>query len=106
VAFALSIKLQTGVAALIAPGDRVDLIGRLDDDQETIDSILLTDVPVIGQAGEPPLAEEPPVDVTPTPQPPNAPRILILDLPPDQAARLAQAIEIGNVYVALRSSRR
>lgn len=106
VAFALSIKLHTGVAALIAPGDRVDIIGRLSSDQDAVNEIILTDVPVVGQAGEPPLAEEAPASVTPTPVPPNHPKILILDLAPAQAATLAQAVETGNVYVALRSSRR
>jgi Flp pilus assembly protein CpaB len=106
VAFALKIKPETGVAVLIAPGDRVDVIGRLGNDPDEVDSILLSDVRVVGIAGQAPLADEPTADATPTPEPPNAQKILILDLTPDQAATLAQAIDTGAVYVSLKSSRR
>jgi Flp pilus assembly protein CpaB len=105
VAFALQIKPHTGVAALIAPGDHVDVIGRLDTDRTAKDEILLSDVRVVGTAGQAPLADEPTGDVTPTPEPPNAQKILILDLLPDEAATLAQAVDTGAVYVSLRSSR-
>ncbi len=105
VAFALQIKPQTGVAALIAPGDRVDVIGRVINDRDAPAEILLTDVRVVGIAGQAPLAEEPTADVTPTPEPPNAQKILILDLTPAQAATVAQATNTDTVYVALRSSR-
>jgi pilus assembly protein CpaB len=109
VAFALSVKPHEGVAGLIAPGDFVDVIGKLTNrssvESENPPEILLENVRVVGQAGEPPLADPVTADVTPTPQPPNAARILILDLEPLQAARLATALEAGTVYVALRSSR-
>jgi Flp pilus assembly protein CpaB len=105
VAFALKIKPETGVAALIAPGDRVDIIGRLTNDREEVDSIVLSDIRVVGLAGQAPLAEEPTANATPTPEPVNAQKILILDLSPDQAATLAQAVDTGTVYVALKSSR-
>lgn len=105
VAFALKIKPETGVAALIAPGDRVDVIGRLDSDKEIDAEIIIPDVRVVGIAGQPPLAEEPTSDATPTPEPPNAQKILILDLTPEEAATLAQATDTATVYVSLRSSR-
>jgi Flp pilus assembly protein CpaB len=116
VAFALSIKPHTGVAALIAPGDRVDVLGRLTADvgtgpdpasDEPPMKIILQDVRVVGEAGKAPLAEPKPADgPTPTPIPANAARVLILDVTPDQAVILADAVEQGNVYLALRSSRR
>jgi Flp pilus assembly protein CpaB len=115
VAFALSIKPHTGVAALIAPGDRVDVIGYTSEDEqiaretesEVPIKVILTDIRVVGEAGKAPLAEERPSGLpTPTPIPPNAARVLILDVTPEQAVTLADAVENGNVYVALRSSRR
>ena len=105
VAFALQIKLNTGVAALIAPGDYIDIIGKTDTDGDVPSEILLENVRVVGQAGEPPLSEPLPAEVTPTPVPENAPRILILDLSAGEAATLANAIESSTVYVGLRSSR-
>jgi pilus assembly protein CpaB len=105
VAFALKIKPETGVAALIAPGDHVDVIGRTDTDPETENRILLSDIRVVGLAGQPPLADEPSAVATATPEPVNAQKILILDLSPDQAALVAQATDTGAVYVSLRSNR-
>ena len=67
--------------------------------------MLLSDIRVVGIAGQAPLADEPTAAATPTPEPPNAQKILILDLTPDQAAMLAQATDTGTVYVSLRSSR-
>lgn len=105
VAFALRIKPETGVAALIAPGDHVDVIGKLNTESKVVDTIILSDIRVVGIAGQAPLADEPTASATPTPEPPNAMKILILDLTPDQAATLAQATDTGTVYVSLRSSR-
>ena len=70
-----------------------------------VDTVLLSDIRVVGIAGQPPLADEPTAAATATPEPPNAMKILILDLTTDQAATLAQAIDTGTVYVSLRSSR-
>lgn len=108
VAIALPIRPHTGVAGLIAPGDRVDLFGKLQTDPREVGiHLILSDIRVVGEAGKSPLAEpELLAAATPTPVPANAGRILILDMEPDQAETLADAIETANVYVALRSSRR
>lgn len=108
VAFALPIRAHTGVAGLIAPGDRIDMYGhRSGEDRDSPVRLILSNIRVVGEAGKPPLADP---DVlaaaTPTPVPANASRILILDMAPEQAESLADAIEVGTVYVALRSSRR
>ncbi len=108
VAFALPIRAHTGVAGLLAPGDRVDLYGRRSTDDRSLPvRLMLSNIRVVGEAGKPPLAEPDALAAaTPTPAPVTAARILVLDMEPDQAETLADAIESGNVYVALRSSRR
>jgi len=114
VAFALSVKPHTGVAALIAPGDRVDILGRQKKDKldgansELRDpplKILVANVRVVGEAGKAPLAEPLAPDApTPTPQPPTAPHVFILDLTVEEAVIVADAVDTAPVYVALRSS--
>jgi Flp pilus assembly protein CpaB len=120
VAFSVAAKPHTSVAALIAPGDRIDVLGRLGS-EAPIESaarhepplrLLVSDVRVVGESGKPPLAEadvavvsaeEP--DATPTPRPENEPRIFVLDVSPEEAVTLAEAMDTGTVYFALRSSR-
>ncbi len=107
VAFALAIRAHTGVAGLIAPGDRIDLLGVVSADDKAPVHILLSNIRVVGEAGRSPLADPIALSAaTPTPAPTTASRLLILDLEPEQAETLADALETSTVYVALRSSRR
>jgi pilus assembly protein CpaB len=104
VAFGLPVKPHASVGGLIAPGDRVDVISRTGPDTEAPSEIILSDVRVVGIAGEPPFAPPQSAAVTPTPAPANAQRVIILDLDPAQAVVVAHALETSAVYVALRSS--
>lgn len=109
VAFALDLPPERAVGGVVQVGDRIDVLST----GETDTQVLLADVSVIGIAGEFPFTSE----AEPTPEPSGSSesssrfgqldlqRILILDLTPEEAILLADALQRAEVSITLHSVR-
>ena len=113
VAFALPIDPQTAVGGVITTGDRIDIIGRVGDEEETATELLFENINVLGVAGEFPFGGRPSgaeqeggeglFSVSQGGRG-EGQRILILELTLEQAIALADALQRTTLYVALHSS--
>jgi pilus assembly protein CpaB len=91
-AVTIPIDAVSGVAGLVSPGDRVDILLTRSIERELVTSIILQDVPVIAtdqsaveEAGRPELARTVTVEVDPT-----------------DASKLALALQVGKLTLSLR----